>query len=116
VVRKRNRAKPSWVKKIAEKRVETLLEMAEKELDSHPERSKKYAKMALNNAVKYNLKLPEKYRDSVCKKCGSLLIPGKTLKVRTDAEKKAVILTCTVCGNTRKKGYSKEKLNKPKNA
>jgi ribonuclease P protein subunit RPR2 len=84
--------------KIAEERIEILLNLAKKAIDK-PERSKKYVELARKIGKRYNVRLRKEQKMGVCKKCNQILISGKTSEVKTDLEKKVIIIKCTNCGN-----------------
>ncbi|MCD4740718.1 ribonuclease P [archaeon] len=107
---RKSRAKPKWVKSLAQKQTDKLLSLAKEEIDKNPERSKRYSQLAKKTATKYNLKINKK---TICPNCGILLIPGKNLKVRTNKQKQ-IIYICQACGQTQKTGYSRETLKKDK--
>lgn len=70
-------------------------------------------KQALRTARKYNIRisnLNKQYKKLFCKKCYTVLIPNKTLKVRV--HKRRIIYTCLRCGNIMRYPYIKEKKKK----
>ncbi|MCD6402785.1 MAG: ribonuclease P [Candidatus Aenigmarchaeota archaeon] len=106
---RRVKKKPLWQKKIALERIITLFELAKKELDIHPERSRRYVELLRKIGLRYNVRLPKDIKRSICKECNTILIPGKTAKVRLDSKKKTVIIKCLECGKIYRYPYSKEK-------
>lgn len=113
---RKSRLKPRWVRELALKRIKKLLELAERE--EKQARKNRYADLARKTAQKYKVRLPKAYKRRICRKCGALLIPGKTLTVRVSSRTKTVIYVCKKCGNVRRYGYSREKgqkINKDKN-
>ena len=116
MARQKARAKPGWVKALAQKNIDKLLSLAEEEHGKNPARSRRYATLAKQTAEKYEIRLPRAYRKKICPSCGSLLVPGKNLKVRTSAKTRETLHICQECGHAQKTGYSREKLKKDKNA
>ncbi len=50
-------------------------------------------------ALKTGVRLPRKYKRLICKKCGELLIPGRTARVRVKSKRqKHIVQTCLNCG------------------
>jgi len=105
--RKRSR----WVYKIVRERVEILINLA-RDLTKKGDidLAKSYVKLARRISMKYNYKIPKKYRRFICKKCNSYLLPGRTARVRVNRGK--VTITCIICGNVRRYPYIKEKKAK----
>jgi len=91
--------KPQWQKDIAKERIKILLSLARKQLDDHPERSKRYVGLARKISMRYNIRLEKSIKKSICKKCDSLLLSGKTSLNRFDFKKKTLNIICKNCGN-----------------
>ena len=91
------------VKKIANERIALLFELAKKEPD--PELSKRYAKLIKLLGEHYRIKLPRGIKSSLCKKCGILLIPGKSMTVRLASSKGYVVYKCQNCGTEKHLHY-----------
>ncbi|MEK6954896.1 MAG: ribonuclease P [Candidatus Micrarchaeota archaeon] len=94
---------------IAMGRCEKLLLMAKEMYDEDKALSKRYVSLARKIAMRHRLPLGSK---SFCKKCGSIFIPGKTLKVRVASSKKGVIYECLKCNATKIYPYAKEKAKR----
>jgi len=92
------RRKPLWRARIARERIEKLLELARKEFESRPERSKEYVKLARKIGERYNVRFSKEQKRSFCKKCNQLLIPSRTSEVKIDTRKKLITIKCTNCG------------------
>jgi ribonuclease P protein subunit RPR2 len=89
--------KPTWQQKIARERIQILFYLAEKELDKHPERSRRYIELARKIGMRYNIRLPKELKRKFCKSCNSLLIPGRTAKVRLERKRKTIAIYCLKC-------------------
>ena len=97
--------KPDWQQNIAEERIIILFNLARKELDKHPERSKRYVQLARKICLRYNVRLPKDMKKIFCKNCNNLLIPGKTEKVRIDSKNKTISRTCLKCNRVYRYPY-----------
>lgn len=84
------------VKEVAVERIKILYALAKEEPDS--EFSRKYVKLLKDISRHYKIRLDKKTKSSICKKCNTILIPGKTAKVRIASSKKYVLYTCLNCG------------------
>lgn len=102
--------RPKWMIEIAIERMDILFTRAEMEFITHPERSHRYAELALKLSTKYNTKVPEKWSRRYCKKCKSFLAPGRNCTVRLVNSE--VNIFCGECGHVMKIPYHKEKKNK----
>lgn len=69
-------------KKIALKRIKKLLDLAKEIYDKNPELSRRYVEIAWKIKLKCNVKLPKILKLRFCKKCFTVWIPSKTVKVR----------------------------------
>ncbi|MCD6591223.1 MAG: ribonuclease P [Candidatus Aenigmarchaeota archaeon] len=103
------RKKPAKWLRIAKERIKILFTIAENEFDKHPERSKRYIQLAKKIAMRYNIRIPKPLKRKFCKKCFSLLKPGKTARIRTSKDKQSVIITCLMCGHVKRYPYIREK-------
>jgi ribonuclease P protein subunit RPR2 len=88
--------------KIAKERIKILLNLAEKELNSHPERSRKYIELARNIGKRCNVRLTKEQKGRFCKECNQLLIPEKTSQIKLDRQKKFMEIKCMNCGSVYK--------------
>ncbi len=95
----------SMVKKIATERIGILYRLAKEARDSDPELAARYLKIIKQISSHYRVKLDKTIRNSICKKCGSLLVPGKNLSVRLVSSKKQVLYKCLDCGYQRRIHY-----------
>jgi len=107
--KRKYRRKPKWQIEIAKERIARLFEFAKQCFKTHPERSKRYIQLMRRIALRYNVRLPKNLKRSFCKECNTLLIPGRTARVRTNKRSKSVIIKCLVCGSVYRYPYAKEK-------
>ncbi|MBS7655143.1 ribonuclease P [Candidatus Bathyarchaeota archaeon] len=76
----------------------------------NPKLAKRYIQLIQKIGMKAKIKIPLKYKIFICKKCGSLLIPGETCRVRVRSEKGAkVTFTCLNCYFVKRYPIVKEK-------
>ena len=88
-------------KEIATQRISHLNE-AESNYSKHPERSHRYAELANNLKLKYNVKLTPEVKRRLCKKCNKFMVPGKNCRIRIHNSR--LIYTCTECSAVRRFG------------
>lgn len=87
--------KPEWQQRIAGERIRTLFNLAEKELKTYPDRSRRYVELARKISLRYNIRLPKELKRKFCKKCNTILKPGLTSTVRIQS--KVLNIKCTRC-------------------
>lgn len=88
-------------KEIASEVIQDLLSRAEKIIreDKDINLARRYAKLALNISVKCRVRLSRVSTHIVCKKCKTVMVPGKTCTIRIRSKKfKHLVITCLVCG------------------
>ncbi|MGD0728498.1 MAG: RNAase P [Candidatus Micrarchaeaceae archaeon] len=91
--------KNATVKRIANERIIILYNLAKEETD--PKLSKRYVKILKQIGRHYKIKLPKQIKRALCKKCNSVLIPGKSMTVRLASSKRYLVYKCTECGTER---------------
>jgi len=101
--------KPKWQQEIGMERIERLFSLAEKEFPKNPSRSHRYVSLARKIAMRYNIRLPQEFRRSCCRKCYKYLKPSINCRVRASAKQRAVIITCLECGHVMRHPYRREK-------
>jgi len=95
------------VREIAEKRINILFNLAEKEAEKENlKRVKRYIELARKIGMKAQYTLPKDLKRKFCKKCNMLLLPGKTCSVRADKEKKTI--KCFYCNNITRYKYDRK--------
>ena len=87
-------------------RMNWLLELAEKNIKTHLERTKRYVSLARKLSLRYKVDIPEKFKKRICKVCNTMWIPGFNVKVKINKRTKAVEYLCK-CGSLRRFGYAK---------
>lgn len=99
--------KPEWQQRIARERIEILFNLAEKNFSKHIERSRRYVELARKIGMRYNVRLNSAQKDSFCKKCNTLLKPGKTAQHRLDSRSRTVLIKCLNCNEIYRKPYGR---------
>ncbi len=94
---------------IARERIEILFSLAEEEaLNGRMGRANRYVHLARKIGMRYNVRVPRKYRMYYCRKCDSFLLPGGSAEFRLNNGK--ITVTCKNCGNIYRHPYTKEKI------
>ena len=96
-------------KAIARERIAILLNEAAAELESNPALARRHVQLARSIATRYTVRIPENDKRRICKKCSTLLVPGKTATYRANPKQKAMAMTCKYCGSVRRYPYGKRK-------
>jgi len=94
-MRKKFKGTKKQLKKQALDEVTKILGKAKVAFAKNPELAHKYAKKARRIALKYKIKLPVNLKRKICKYCYGYLVPGKTLRIRTN--KGHVVYYCLMC-------------------
>lgn len=90
---------------IAERRVDTLLALAKREVRTDEKSAQKYVKLACVLAARHRLPMKKERKHLFCKSCHRPWIVGYNVRVRLDSKTKRVIYTC-MCGKKRAFPYS----------
>ena len=90
---------------IARMRCEKLLQRSIEKIDEAPQLSRRYVELARKIAARHRISLGHK---SFCRKCDTVFVAGKTLKVRVSSREKMMLYVCLKCGNVTKFGYGKK--------
>lgn len=88
----------SIVKKIATERIGILYGLAVETYKTEPKLSARYVKLIKQISTHYKIKLDDEIKRHICKKCGSVLVPGSNLSVRIASTKRFVLYKCLNCG------------------
>lgn len=89
--------------RLAQARIQILWQMALQETKKRPEIARQQMLSARRIAQRTRTKLPQHMSQRICKKCGSILIPGDTCRVRLRNNRtKHIVVTCTHCGNIKR--------------
>jgi len=93
-------------KKVASERIKELLRFSELHKDDEI-LSTNSIKTAVAISRRHKIRIPSKFKRRFCKKCFTVLIPNKTVRIRTGKGK--VTFTCLNCGHIKRIPYLKEK-------
>ena len=93
------RRKKKLERSIAKKRMEYLLERAEKVKNEDIEIARRYVEIAKAMSTRYRVRIPRRFKAHFCKKC---LYPYTSQTLRVRVRKNRVIITCLRCGFTRR--------------
>jgi ribonuclease P protein subunit RPR2 len=89
---------------LAVERIERLFELAEVAAKAGQEqRSDRYTQLARAIGMRYRVRIPQRLKMQLCKRCHRLLIPGKTARVRLRGE--YMTTTCLRCGEQMRRPY-----------
>ncbi len=100
-----SRRKPTWLKKLGEKRIDVLMSLAEKKaMEGEEELAKRYVFLARKIAEKVNIRIGKKYGKKFCRKCNTFFT-SNTLKVRANKRNKTIEYICLRCGYRRRFPY-----------
>ena len=94
------------VQAIGLERIYRLFELAEQELEQHPERSRRYVQLALAISKKSRARVPDELKTKFCKKCNSFLREGYNSKITKEKTTlgEIALVKCLGCGFERKTG------------
>jgi len=96
---------------IAKERIDILFAEAEKAaVSGRLDRANRYVHLARKIGMRYNVRVPEKYRMHYCRKCDSFLLPGVNSEFRLNNGK--ISVTCGTCGHIYRHPYMREKSSK----
>ncbi|TFG30992.1 hypothetical protein EU527_13485 [Candidatus Thorarchaeota archaeon] len=94
--------------RLAQARIEILWIQALQEATKRPEIAREQMLSARKIARRTRTKIPRHISRRICKKCGTILIPGDTCRLRIRHNRsKHVVVTCTQC-NSIKRYYFKD--------
>jgi ribonuclease P protein subunit RPR2 len=98
---------------IASERIDILFNQAEEEaLADNLQRSDRYVELARKIGMRYNVRVPGRYKRRYCKFCHSYLIPSKNSRVRVRG--KRIVLSCESCGGVMRMPIIREREINPK--
>ncbi|WP_297435194.1 ribonuclease P protein component 4 [Thermococcus sp.] len=97
-------------RRIARERIEILFTLAERVFPYEPELANRYVEIALAVQQKARIRMPGKWKRRYCKKCHSLLVPGRNARVRL--RNGHVVIKCLNCGHIMRYPYTREQKKK----
>ncbi len=90
---------------IASERIDVLFKLAKECAATDMKMSREYVRHIKRLSTHSRMKLPKSVKNSVCKKCDSVLIPGLSVSVRVASSKRYVVYKCLACGTERHVHY-----------
>ena len=94
-------------RRIAAERMMTLFHLAESEaLHRRPGRARRYVELARRIGMRYNVRVPPRFKRSFCKKCLAFLLPSVSARIRVGRGR--VVVTCMACGAVQRHPYRQE--------
>ncbi|MFX1279754.1 MAG: ribonuclease P protein component 4 [Promethearchaeota archaeon] len=93
----------SIIKKIAYNRMIFLFQRADEIFNSNNILANRYIYLARRYAQRAKIKIPDRWKKRICRKCKKFLYPGVNYRVRLHSHKKRgshISLTCFECNNT----------------
>ncbi len=83
---------------IAGERIDILFNLAEEEALIHNlHRADRYVELARKIGMRYNVRIPRRYRKRYCKHCHSYFLPSVNCRVRIRGNR--IVIFCENCGN-----------------
>lgn len=93
------RAEKEEQKRIAKERIEILFELADNTaIKGDLKRADGYVEQARKIAMKYNVRIPKRYKRKFCKYCYHYLLSPVTSRTRINSKEKRVEVLCFNCG------------------
>jgi RNase P subunit RPR2 len=92
------------VKRIAEERVDILINLAKDVIYSDFQLAQRYVKLAKDICMRYKVKILSEHRRQLCR-CNTFLIPGLNCRIRLNSKKRSKIVTCLNCGGIKRYPY-----------
>ncbi len=99
--------RPNWVKETAKQWIDELMQQAEENKLTHPERSRRYSELASKISQKYKVPLGE-YKHKFCSNCFTYFT-SKNSKKRKIPKTNLFQITCLNCGKKIKTGVTPKK-------
>lgn len=97
------------VKDLAQQRIEELMSLAIATAPDDLPLANRYVEMASKLATRHRVRLPSKWKRLVCRRCKSLLVPGRTSRIRMQQERQPhMTVTCLRCGAIKRYGYGRK--------
>ncbi len=96
----KKRTRQSEAKRLARARIKLLWKQASEIAKTDPEGARQRLQVASRVAQRVRIKVPQGIKRKMCRRCGSVLIPGESCRVRMRSNRsKHLTVTCKACGN-----------------
>ncbi len=87
------------IRNIALLRIEKLFNLAREVIHTDPTLAQRYVHIARKVAMAARVRLPQEYRQQVCRTCKSFILPGVNCRVRIRQKREPhIVITCLDCG------------------
>jgi ribonuclease P protein subunit RPR2 len=94
-------------RRIALERISILFELAEKEaVAGDASRARRYVDLSRRLGMRYNVRMPVRFRRRYCRKCLAYLVPSVNARIRVGRGR--LTITCLSCGLVERFPYRKE--------
>jgi len=91
------------VKKIAQERIDILLNEAVQGLQEGSEIAQRYVALARRIGMRYKVRIPSRWRLFICRGCHRLILPGINSRVRLQKRREHhLTITCLECGHIKR--------------
>lgn len=90
------------VRKMARRRVLELWRLSVQVATDEPQLAREWVGGARRIAQKARMKLPDEMKRNICRRCDTVLIPGRTSRVRLHARGRHMTVTCLNCGRMKR--------------
>lgn len=98
------------VKDMAMQRIDELMRLAIEVAPQNLPLANRYVEMATKLATRHRVRLAPQWKRLVCRRCKSLLFPGRTSRVRMKQDRRPhTVVTCLRCGTIKRYGYDRPK-------
>jgi ribonuclease P protein subunit RPR2 len=92
------------IERIANERIEILLDSALREIKNDEKLSQSYAILARKIAMRIRIRMPYMMKQLFCRKCKQFIVPGINSRVRIGRTRvKCIRITCMKCNHVYRK-------------
>jgi len=87
------------IKDLARQRISILFRLALETYKQDMDLANRYVELARKISMRAKVRIPRRYRLLYCKRCGGLLVPGRTAAVRMRSRREPhLVIKCLKCG------------------
>lgn len=98
------------VKDMALQRIDELMLLALETAPIDLTLANRYVEMATKLATRHRVRLAPQWKRLVCRACKSILLPGRTSRIRMRHSRQPhTVVTCLQCGTIKRYGYGNHK-------
>lgn len=107
---KKQKNKKGMLEELTLERMYRLHELARKEFNNHPERSKRYVQLIRKLSERNKVRIPLEVKTSFCRKCNAYWKEGENVRKRVKG--KLMNATCLECNTVKRISLEKKKEQK----